>query len=168
MYTSIKEFEQDFAQESGNTQKLLNALTDASLTQAVAKDHRTIGRMAWHIVTTYPEMMGATGLKINSVKHDAPVPKTAAEIQKAYASVVKDLNDQISANWNDATLEVVDNMYGAFQWKRALTLQILIRHEIHHRAQMIVLMRQAGLKVPGVYGPALEEWANYGGKPPVV
>jgi uncharacterized damage-inducible protein DinB len=27
---------------------------------------------------------------------------------------------------------------------------------------MTVLMRQAGIKVPGVYGPAKEEWAAYG------
>jgi hypothetical protein len=27
---------------------------------------------------------------------------------------------------------------------------------------MTVLMRQAGLVVPGVYGPAREEWAVYG------
>jgi hypothetical protein len=33
---------------------------------------------------------------------------------------------------------------------------------------MTVLMRQAGLKVPGVYGPAREEWAAYGMPPPAV
>jgi len=31
---------------------------------------------------------------------------------------------------------------------------MLIAHQGHHRAQMTVLMRQAGLKVPGVYGPS--------------
>ena len=31
---------------------------------------------------------------------------------------------------------------------------------------MTVLMRQAGLKVPGVYGPAREEWAEFGMQPP--
>jgi uncharacterized damage-inducible protein DinB len=36
-----------------------------------------------------------------------------------------------------------------------------MKHEIHHRAQMTVLMRQAGLKVPGLYGPAKEEWSQY-------
>ena len=30
----------------------------------------------------------------------------------------------------------------------------LINHQNHHRGQMTVLMRQAGLTVPGVYGPA--------------
>jgi uncharacterized damage-inducible protein DinB len=33
---------------------------------------------------------------------------------------------------------------------------------------MTVLMRQAGLAVPGVYGPAREEWAAYGMAAPEV
>jgi len=52
-------------------------------------------------------------------------------------------------------------MYGE-KWTRGQSLLALMAHEIHHRAQMTVLMRQAGLKVPGVYGPAREEWAAYG------
>jgi len=51
-------------------------------------------------------------------------------------------------------------MYGE-KWARGVTLHILLVHEIHHRGQMTVLMRQAGLKVPGVYGPAKEEWTQY-------
>lgn len=31
-----------------------------------------------------------------------------------------------------------------------------------------VLMRQAGLKVPGTYGPAKEEWQQYGMKEPKI
>jgi len=38
-------------------------------------------------------------------------------------------------------------------------------HQTHHRAQMTVLMRQAGLKVPGVYGPSREEWSQMGMPP---
>jgi uncharacterized damage-inducible protein DinB len=30
-------------------------------------------------------------------------------------------------------------------------------HQTHHRAQMMVLMKQAGLKVPGVYGPSEDD-----------
>ena len=56
-------------------------------------------------------------------------------------------------------------MYGQ-KWKRGVTLGILITHQIHHRAQMTVLMRQAGLKVPGIYGPAYEEWAAMGMEAP--
>ena len=71
------------------------------------------------------------------------------------------------AGWSDATLEVEDEMYGQ-KWPRGSTLQALIVHQAHHRGQMTVLMRQAGLKVPGVYGPAREEWTAYGMQPPAV
>jgi uncharacterized damage-inducible protein DinB len=30
---------------------------------------------------------------------------------------------------------------------------------------MTVLMRQAGLKVPGIYGPSREEWSQFGMPP---
>ena len=47
-------------------------------------------------------------------------------------------------------------------------LGFLLFHQTHHRGQMIVLMRQAGLNVPGIYGPAHEEWAAYGMQSPDV
>lgn len=42
------------------------------------------------------------------------------------------------------------------------TFDVLIQHQNHHRGQMTVLMRQAGLPVPGIYGPAKEEWTTFG------
>lgn len=32
-------------------------------------------------------------------------------------------------------------------------------HEIHHRGQLTILMRQAGITVSGLYGPSKEEAA---------
>ncbi len=58
-------------------------------------------------------------------------------------------------------------MYGE-KWTRGVTLQVLVNHQIHHRAQMTVVMRLLGLGVPGVYGPAKEEWSSYGMQPPAV
>jgi hypothetical protein len=37
------------------------------------------------------------------------------------------------------------------KWKRGMTLAIIISHQIHHRAQLTVVMRLNGLKVPGVF-----------------
>lgn len=31
---------------------------------------------------------------------------------------------------------------------------------------MTILMRQANLKMPAIYGPAIEEWVNFGTKTP--
>lgn len=167
MFTSLESFEKSYNIMIEGTGKILDTLTDESLDQSVNDDHRTLGRMAWHIVTTVPEMMGAIGMEVKSVAKDAPLPKSAAEIAKSYRSVAGELLAQIKKDWTDETLFKIDDLYGE-KWPRGLTLKILADHEIHHRGQMTVLMRQAGLPVPGVFGPSKEEWSNYGAKPPEI
>ena len=167
MFTTIADFDQTWSHESEATLKLLRVLTDASLAQAVEPQGRTLGRLAWHVATTIGEMMGRTGLKLSGPAYHSMPPAAAAGIVSAYQQSSESLREQIKRDWTDATLGVADDMYGE-QWKRALTLQILVSHQTHHRGQMTVLMRQAGLKVPGVYGPAREEWAAYGMPAPPV
>jgi uncharacterized damage-inducible protein DinB len=167
MFRLIEDFDKAWTYEAGATQKIMDALTDRSLSQAVSEGHRTLGRIAWHIVTTIPEMMPATGLVFEGVSANAPMPGSADEIRTAYASVAKQVLDQVKANWSDATLGVADEMYGE-KWARGQTLKVLVDHQAHHRGQMTVLMRQAGLAVPGIYGPSKEEWSNYGAQPPEV
>jgi uncharacterized damage-inducible protein DinB len=161
MFTSIEQFKKEWQVVSDETRKIFSALTDESLGQSVADDHRTVGRMAWHIVQTIPDMATRIGLKVEGPAEDTPVPVSADEIKQAYDKTARTLAQQINANWNDETLEVVDDLYGE-KWKRGATLYVLIKHEIHHRGQMTVLMRQAGLKVPGIYGPSKEEWTQFG------
>jgi uncharacterized damage-inducible protein DinB len=167
MFTKIEHFDKTFEFESGATHRVLSALTDASLSQAVAPGHRTLGRIAWHIVTTYPEMLNQTGLNLRAVSKDAPVPSSAKEIADSYRAVADELRNTVKSTWTDATLGVADNMYGE-EWMRGTSLLILMKHETHHRGQMSVLMRQAGLVVPDIYGPAKEGWVNYGATPPEI
>ena len=167
MIHSITEFEQSWKSESARTLSLMRALTDKSLAQPVAVGHRTLGRIAWHTVTTIPEMLSHTGLVFTSLRADEPMPASAAKIASAYEKVAVELFAVVKKNWTDADLKVTDNLYGE-TWARGLTLHILIDHEIHHRGQMSVLMRQAGLVVTSIYGPALEEWAAMGMQPPML
>ncbi|UCD62684.1 MAG: DinB family protein [Candidatus Zixiibacteriota bacterium] len=167
MFTAIEHFEKTWSQEMKFSQNVLDALTDESLNQAVADDHRTLGQMAWHIVTTIPQMATMLDLNLEGPDHKTPVPGRAAEIKHAYKLVSESLLGTIKAEWDDATLQHEDDLWGE-RWKRGRTLQILIAHEIHHRGQMTVLMRQAGLVVPSIYGPAKEGWAEYGTAPPEV
>jgi uncharacterized damage-inducible protein DinB len=167
MFTKLKHFEHAWTFEREGTLKVLRALTDASLAQAIAPEERTLGRLAWHITTTVPEMMGRTGLKLAGPEEHAPLPATAAAIVAGYEAASASLVPAIQASWTDETLQESDDMYGD-RWKRGLTLTILVTHQAHHRGQMTVLMRQAGLKVPGIYGPAREEWAGMGLEPPAV
>lgn len=167
MIQTIEEFQKGWATESEGTSKILGALTDASLNQAVTPKDRTLGRMAWHMVTAIPEMMERTGLKLSGPSHDSAPPASAKTILESYERVSGSLIEELRKSWTDETLKVEDDMYGEM-WSRAMSLYVLIIHQIHHRAQMTVLMRQAGLAVPGVYGPSREEWHNYGAEPPAV
>lgn len=165
MFTTIEEFLVNWGHESGSTQKILDALTDESLSQEVSPQDRTLGRIAWHIVTTLDEMMSRTGLEFEAARHDAPVPATAAEIAEAYRSSSAAMVTAMKEQWTDETLSEVKDMYGE-QWSISTILGILPAHQTHHRGQITVLMRQAGLRVPGVYGPSREEWVEFGGEAP--
>ncbi len=167
MIRTIADFDRLWQTEMEATQKIFKHLTSRSLTQEVHPDVRTLGRLAWHIVTSIPEMGIRTGLTFSGPAADAPVPATAKEIFDAYNVFAISLLRQVKTDWKDETLLVEDEMYGE-RWMRGLTLQILVLHQIHHRAQMTVVMRLLGLSIPGIYGPAKGEWASFGATPPVV
>jgi uncharacterized damage-inducible protein DinB len=164
MFRRIDDFERSWAYESESTLKVLRALTDRALSQAVASGGRTLGRMAWHLVLTLPEMMKHAGLPVEGPAQDAAQP-ALAEIIREYEISARGVGEAVKRHWTDAMLPDVIPMYGE-NWPRGAVLAALIAHQTHHRAQMTVLMRQAGLKVPGVYGPAREEWAALNMPPP--
>jgi uncharacterized damage-inducible protein DinB len=166
MIRHVEDFVSTWKEQSEGTAKMMHALTDASLSQRVTADDRTLGRIAWHIVRSIPEMMSEAKQPLEGFDLEGPMPTSAGTIAEEYGSVARAVLEKVSG-WSDADLLVTDKMFGE-EWKRGFTLQVLVHHEIHHRAQMTVLMRQAGLTVPGLLGPAREEWANYGMKPPEI
>jgi uncharacterized damage-inducible protein DinB len=167
MFRRVEDFLKTWQRERAGTLKLLRALDDASLARAAASGTRTIGRLAWHLTLSLGEMMERTGLRIEGPDGAAPVPSSAAAIAQVYEKASQEVADRVGTDWTDATLETEDDMYGE-SWPRGTTLFALVTHQAHHRGQMTVLMRQAGLAVPGVYGPAREEWAAFGVEPPQV
>jgi uncharacterized damage-inducible protein DinB len=166
MIRSIADFIPVWNREADSTKSLFRGLADTAMHQSVTAEHRDLGRLAWHITTTIREMMERTGLHVEGPDPDAPVPTSAAEIVSAYETSASSLVTALGA-WTDATLAEKDNMYGE-EWTRSFTLQALLFHQTHHRGQMTVLMRQAGLPVPGMYGPTKEDWAKYGMPAPAV
>ncbi len=161
MYRKIEDFQSSWAYETEITTKLFNNLTDESLNQKVTANGRTLGFTAWHIVLTLGEMLGKVGLKIDCPAEDASAPASAREIAETFEKAAKSVSEEIMKTWTDETLLIEDEMYGMI-WKRGTTLSLLINHQAHHRGQVTVLMRQAGVPVIGVYGPAKEEWEAMG------
>jgi uncharacterized damage-inducible protein DinB len=161
MFRKVEDFVREWQYEMDGTLKVFRALTDQSLGGRVTPDGRSIGRLAWHLTQSLPEMMNRTGLTVTGPGEDAPVPASAAAIATAYETSAGALLEQIKSQWQDDTLLELRDMYGE-QWPNGVTLSALVKHQAHHRGQMTVLMRQAGLQVPGIYGPAREEWAQWG------
>jgi len=166
MFRFIDDFLDDWDQESSSTAKIFGALTDESLKQKVSPEGRTLGEIAWHMVFSLGEMPIAAGLQVSLPGEEAAIPSTAAEIFESYKKNSAGLKDAVEENWTDDSLDEEVEAYGE-NWTKSAILTMLVKHEIHHRAQLTILMRQAGLKVPGVYGPSREEWVEYGMTPKI-
>ncbi len=164
MFVTVKDFAAEWTNESAATQRVMNALTDESLSQAVAPDFRTLGQLAWHLAASIHEMLSRTGLDFPAPEGGEHAPDSASSIADTYRRASQAMLDAIQTQWTDETLAKTSDMYGE-QWPNGLTLRIVIQHEIHHRGQMTVLMRQAGLRVPDIYGPTREDWIERGMQP---
>jgi uncharacterized damage-inducible protein DinB len=161
MYRKISDFISNWSFESGATLKVFKTLTDESLNQKVTPEGRSLGQISWHITQSLPQMLGRANLEMNGKNQNAPVPDNTGEIISEYKRLSAKVAEQVKANWSDEELNDEIDMFGQ-KWEKGKVLASLVSHQAHHRAQMTVLMRQAGLKVPGIYGPSKEEWALMG------
>lgn len=165
MFQTLDGFFKLWNYEAGATQKILNQLTDESLPQEVTPQNWTLGRIAWHTVTAIGVMTSQTDLSFDSPNQDYPVPTSAKFISDSYLQVSNGLVEAVKNQWTGNSLIEVQDMFG-HKMSKGEFLLFLIHHQIHHRGQMTILMRQAGLTVPGLYGPSKEEWALIGMEAP--
>lgn len=171
MFRQLHDFQTCWKEENAKTLEIFNAIPDGAMKTTITPEHRDLRRLAWHLVESLIEMPGHCGLKLDGAHliqggFIGEPPTTMKEIAATYAAAAASLAEALTA-WKDGDLETLDELYGE-QWKRGFTLFVLVMHQTHHRGQMTVLMRQAGLKVPGLYGPAKEGWAAYGMEAPKV
>ncbi len=144
------------------TTSVFECLTDENISREVAEGYRNLGKVAWHVVATVPEMLAGVGLGVSAIDPEAPPPDNASEIVAGYKAVSGEVAQAIGGKWSDEELLEEVELYGE-KMPRGKWLESFVAHEVHHRGQMTVLLRMAGVeKVPGVYGPSREEWSKYG------
>lgn len=166
MFQTLDGFFQMWNYEAKQTQKVLDQLTDQSLQQEIAPGNWSLGRVAWHTVTALKVISSQSGLTFEAPDKDFPVPDSAQYIAEQYRKSSEALQQAVKGQWNDQKLQEVRNFFGLMEMSIGSLLMFLIQHQIHHRGQMTVLMRQAGLTVPGIYGPSKEDWAKMGMEAP--
>lgn len=156
MFTNKDELLQEWHYEATLTQKILDQLTDESLNQLVIEDHSTLGWLGWHLAEAVYYCSSLGGLKLQSPEAYDVVAGKAKEISSLYQKVSEDVVSAVHTQWQDADLHQIIDAFG-YKMPVHKLIRIMISHQIHHRGQMTVLMRQAGLRVPGLYGPNKEE-----------
>ncbi|OHX46342.1 DinB family protein [Cytobacillus pseudoceanisediminis] len=161
MYHSLSDFFKSWEFEAGATSRVLKNLTDESLKQEVTSNQWSLGRIAWHTVTAIKVISSQAGLRFAAPSEDWSVPSSANIIAESYTNASNSLIEALETQWADETLLEQIDFFGMKMTKGSLLL-FLNQHQTHHRGQMTILMRQAGLSVPGIYGPSKEEWAQFG------
>lgn len=161
MYHSLSDFYTSWEFEEGATSRILKNLTDESLKQEVTPNQWSLGRIAWHTVTSIKVISSHAGLRFDAPNEDWSVPSSANFIAESYIKSSHEFVEALKTQWTDQTLLEQINFFGINMTKGSLLL-FLSQHQTHHRGQMTILMRQAGISVPGIYGPSKEEWAQFG------
>lgn len=161
MYHNIESFLTDWQHEAASTEKVFGMITEDTKAIKIHPNVRTLERLAWHITQTITEMGTKAGLFDADALEHLPAPATFNQVAAAHKQYNNLLAEAVKAKWTDDTLNEQVNMYGQM-WTKATVLDVLVKHEAHHRSQMTVIMRMVGLPVPGLYGPSQEDWVAMG------
>lgn len=155
MYRVKEDFITDWQRSSEGTKAVLRAMSDDKLEQSIVEGHNSLGWLGWHLTTALSYFMGQIGHKLPALK-SMQQPQTASEIADQYELYAAHILELAGQEFSDTFLTTEVNMHGALT-TNGQVLRMMIDHQTHHRGQMTVLLRQAGLPVPGVMGPTKEE-----------
>ena len=111
--------------------------------------------------TSISEYLAHFGLEMDKVQNAENAPNSIKEISETFEKVSAQAAEVIEKHWTDESLSQLQNAFGREE-SNATILMGLIKHIVHHRGQATILIRQAGLKPFGVYGPPKEDWINIG------
>lgn len=156
MYRTVNDFLVDWEKSANGTIQVLESMRDDKLNQAIVDGHSTLGWLGWHLTTSIGFFAKIIGLSVQIPGNPKKVPEKAQEIIQAYKLVAEEFKGQCKDKLTDEKLLEEIGGFGA-PTPRGVILRTLIDHQTHHRGQMTVLLRQAGLPVPGVMGPTKED-----------
>lgn len=164
MFRTVQDFVNLWKSEADCTIKIFSNITDDKLNYKFSDNIRSLDKLAWHITQTLTEMPYKAGIVDKDYLNKLPVPSSVKDIINIYTKYSKALIKSVESEWTDKDLTDVIDMYGQ-KWEKKKILLSLITHQIHHRAQMTVIMRLQNIPVPGIYGPSKEEWTQFGMDP---
>ena len=152
----VNDFITDWSHAAEGTLRVLQSLSDEKLDQAIVEGHSTLGWLGWHLATSPAFFASLVGLDVKSAIGEKKDSIKVIDIVETYKKVAEAVKSVAESNLTDEKLvEKIESFAG--ETTRGALLRGLIDHQTHHRGQMTVLLRQAGLPVPGVMGPTKED-----------
>ena len=159
MYRQVNDFIQEWNRNSAGTLSIFEAITEEKKGQSIVDGHSSLEWLSWHLTTAPAYFIGQIGLALETKLNPKDTPTTIQEIIEYYKKITADVKKVVEENLSDEKLQQEVDSHGQPAAIGAL-LRMMVDHQTHHRAQMQVLVRQAGLPVPGVMGPTKEQWGN--------
>jgi uncharacterized damage-inducible protein DinB len=156
-----------FDQEVQNTRRILEVVPDDKFAWKPHEKSMTLGRLASH-VAELPNFL-ATIIQTEEVELTTSdmkpfSPATRAEMLAGFEKRATEARQAI-ANSSDEHLakpwRLTFKGQEVFGGVRNVLLQTTICHQVHHRAQLTVYLRQNNVIFPGVYGPSADEMAAF-------
>lgn len=154
MYRKVEDFLEDWEASSKGALKVLNAITNDTMRQSIVEDHNTLGWLGWHLVVVGTALSRNAGLEVPGPDFKQEIPKDITEIINAYEQFAEACKKEAKKLTDAQLVEEVNGFGGLIL--RGKILRNTINHQTHHLGQMTVLLRQAGLPVPGIMGPTKE------------
>jgi uncharacterized damage-inducible protein DinB len=155
---------QEFAQESATTKKLLERLSDDTLTWKPHEKSMTMGRLATHVAEMSawaPIITEADELDLATRTASPSALGSCKEILEAFHAKVEAFNKALAGKSDQELLrpwKLKNGSHVILELPRVVALRSLVmNHLIHHRGQLSVYLRLNNIPVPSIYGPSADE-----------
>lgn len=147
--------------ESSSTERMLSAIPTNIMGKKIHAKFRSAGELGMHIGDTVRDLTASikTGTLVFTME-TTKTPASAEGIVRHYKDAIEEFMRE-SKNFTEAQLtkKYPFEMGGKVVWEPSgfELMSGYICHEIHHRAQIGVVLRVLDAKVPGMYGPTADE-----------
>jgi uncharacterized damage-inducible protein DinB len=145
--------------EFRTTVKVFRAFPAGHLDLKLHERSRSVRDLAWQCVID-ERVMGTvlekTQHDLRNVPPDQPAPITMEEIVTAFSTAHETATRKLSSLTEDEFGRTVTSILAFGEWKapQPEVLWSNLLDQVHHRGQLTVYLRQAGGKVPSIYGPS--------------
>jgi uncharacterized damage-inducible protein DinB len=148
--------------EAQNTAKVLRALPQDKYDFRPDPQGRSLGEMAWHLSEIDALIADAVAngafdfsAKLPGLERPRVISELAPGYERVHASALAKIQYLKPA---ELERKIPSPLGGDFTVEQVLD-GWLLHHAIHHRGQLVMMLRLAGGTPPGLYGPTREEMA---------